>query len=1277
MKLPLILLIFANDQANYLQQVSKEMEHLRGFLTAALHKRGFELEYFPYTNSEELLEYLNDNRQRLVLLHFAGHSNSDVLKLDEGELHIQGLAEKLSSCPNLQLVVLNGCQNAPQVQTLRNAGIPAAIGTNAPLGDQTAREFTKAFYTALIKNGLSVTTAFNQAKQDIETRTGKNFRSLDINTTETTQQAWVWFLDPPDVSWKLLEATEPCNRLPLLDNLKLPTDDNPFRSLRYYRERHARLFFGRCQELLETINLLDNMTSDILLIHSATGIGKTSFLLAGLVPRLKVRHQKVEYCRYNELDHRRDIREQIFGSADPTSVSIRLHQPSPQGLPAIWIIDQVEDAFLAEEKQDSSSPFPTSLTKLLKILHTIFNPPSGIKPPHVKIVMALRKEWFAELLDACQKYAVNQINYPLKSLDKNAIIKILCELVENPELQQAYRLRIEPSCEELANQIADDLLIDSQSGIAPTLQIILYQLWEKIKNDDDRVWTRELYETENHRGLLLETYIDRQLSEISKQKTWGKEARDSGLMLDVLFAHATQRGTSQNLDAADYEKRYSHIHYRRDLLDTLKKHYLLIDTYINKATAPSTQTRLVHDTLAQVIEDKYDSSTYPGQKARRILDGRKAEWKNAGNKYTGHALERYDLQQVEKGQNGTSNWREDPCEFSIMKKSIKHRKLDNTRKGAAILILVITFASSIWFGFQAREQTKAAIINSLLTHAHALSHNYQNNSSQNTDQALLLALHAEQLETNADKRSEIYHTISQILYSSSLYRKPSLKNAYGAKAGDELWTFHKDGRIIIKNKKDKRSFVLQRPTLSLLYFPDSDRFDEKSGRLVTLNKEKRNLQIWDTESRKLQGTISLDEEMSPINYFDIGTSGIIITQSNREQIFWNDFGRKIKTTNLNEASTNKPIQTIPIDYTEDINTITQKPTESILDENNQEKIGFNKDIQKIIISPMKSFIILDKAKNTIQYFDFQGRKLSDQYKTSAKGVAIIKPAPNGNLVIIDNDNNIQFCQNLSPPSQPKSTGQQVKDIKFNEALNQTITIDNNNLMFWDERGEPVYQLLKTSKDSVIAFSPSGSLAIANNSDGTLKIIDPRNNLLIKTLEVGNHIGYLKFLSEKALMAWDQNDTTIKLWDIVTTQSMQQPIPHPNPSEIIQNSRKSMILSHDRKADATLWNINLKQIIGHLSLPGSIIAFSPDGEYLAIEENGNIRIHNFDEFTPDGFHEQACNIANHNLSKQDWNTFIGKFLPYDWLIFKPTYHKVCNDFPEPPDIHEEIPGIWDW
>lgn len=783
---PLILLIGANNRFNYLNQIGKEMEELKDLLVPVAERLGFDLEAFAYTNSHKLLGYLNDNRERLVLLHFAGHSNSDLLQLDDGEFHARGLAAKLGSFPHLQLVVLNGCQNEAQVKLLRAANVPAVIGTHLPINDQVAQDFTRAFYTGLAKHGLPVTDAFIQSYQDVEIHHGQNFRSLDIQIP-AENQVWSWFLDPPQADWKLADAAAPCKRLPPLPGVKLP--EKPFKSLRHYEETDAGIFFGRCQELMDVMERLDTMPADVLLIYSGAGIGKSSFLAAGLLPRLRARQQQIGYCRYNEFDPARDELEQMFGSAEIAAIRARLDQPTATGLPAVWIIDQLEEVFLRSENL-TDSHLPVSLARLMQALHAVFTSVDGVPSPKAKIVLTLREEWFARLLAACQEYGISQISYPLKPLDKPAISDIICAFTQIPALQQAYRLRIEPSSAEFARRIADDLLADKYSNIGPTLQIILSRLWERVEVLDERVWDMAAYEAEMHDGSLLEVYLNQQLDDIATRENWGQKARDSGLLLDVLFAHATQQGTSKNLSAADCERRYSHIAYRAPLLQALKERSLLIDASTKAEGYRISQTRLAHDTLAQLIENRYDASLLPGQRARRILDGRKAEWqKSEDHRHEKPPLGDYDLKLVENGQNGTSNWREDACETAIMHKSCRARRNRTIRRWSLITALAIFFVGVVIFAWLSYQQAVKATIYSLLSNAQAIVER----GNQDGDLALLLTLHAEQLDSRQDHSSDIYKVMSQILNKTG--SSPYQKSSYQAVIGDELWVFKPDGKL--------------------------------------------------------------------------------------------------------------------------------------------------------------------------------------------------------------------------------------------------------------------------------------------------------------------------------------------------------------------------------------------------------------------------------------------------------------------------------------------------
>ena len=669
---PLILLIFANDQKAYLDGVRKERKNLIHLLKPVVDKIGLELKEIDYSSIEGVIDLLNIQRERLVMLHFAGHSGTDLLRLDEGYAHSGGLADKLSKCPNLKLVFLNGCDNETLIKAIVLAGIPNVIGTKQAIVDKTAQQFSHGFYQALVTQGNAVVSSFEQAISDVEMLNGKVARSLDLSEP-VGGQSLPWFMESSEPHWTLLDAATPCYRLPSLQRNELPI--NPVKNLSYYTRADAEVFFGRCQEVVDVLNSLDTSKEPLLLLHGGTGVGKSSFLLAGLIPRLQAasRNQTVRCVRYSGLNSPQKVLEALFGASKLEDIRENINAMPKNNFPSVWVVDQLEEIFF-EKEQSNTFYIPPALKTLLSTFHRLLYPSDGTTRPNIKIILCLRKEWFADLYDACNEYKINLHNYLLKPLDKLSIMEVIKSPSELPHLKKHYRLAIEnPKDGELAEQIADDLLIDKQSNIAPTLQIILSRLWDRVVHQHERIWDEPLYLEEKQSGLLLENHLSLQLDDIADKESWGKEAKENGLLLDVLHAHTTKQGTSGLLTREAYEKLYSHIHYRTALLKALKDRYLIIEPQTNILHDQQKETRLAHDTLAQLIKTNVEKSELAGQKARKALDNRKINWKKENDKYSGVALDAYDLKMVLKGQFGTTNWENDALEEAIINRSKKQR----------------------------------------------------------------------------------------------------------------------------------------------------------------------------------------------------------------------------------------------------------------------------------------------------------------------------------------------------------------------------------------------------------------------------------------------------------------------------------------------------------------------------------------------------------------------------------------------------------------------------
>lgn len=732
---PLILLVFANDSARFLSEIQQEQEQLQGLLKPVVEQLQYELKVLEDSSVETLIEQLDNNSGRLILLHFAGHSNSEVLQLDSGVAHQAGLAGKLQACRHLQLVFLNGCDNDEQVEKFAAIGVAATLGTSSPVVDKVAREFSVYFYRYLATQGKTILEAYEQAHHSITTLWGENYRDTHTRTlnigTHTTG-GWPWLLKQTCAyDWRLAEAAHPCNRLPVLPSTTLEQlPEQPFKNLYYYTAKDAAIFFGRCQATLDVMTALDKAAFPLLLLHGGTGVGKSSFLLAGLIPRLQARQQAVtEVIRYTERITLGNLLTSVFGSADIATIRQRLIAGATPALPRIWLIDQLEEIFFQTNptansleleinypelltKEEWQDNIPAALNLLLKTLQVLYPPEHADQWPHARIIFSIRTEWFGALHDACHRYHLASQDYLLQPLGKKDIVEIIEQPAHLPLLSEKYGLHIQ---EGLAEQIANDLLDDKTSSIAPLLQVTLSKLWQHVtssgKPPAQQTWTQDLYNQQRVRNL--DQHLEEQLTRINQEQNttyggWGKQAYTSGLLLDVLQAHTSPEGMAKSITHADYENWYSHIPYRHLVIDALGKCYLLIPL-------ANQQTRLAHDTLALVVKSRYDASESPGQRARRILNSRKVDWITLNDKPKGTALDTYDLKLVEQGQQGTRNWQQDTLETAIVRKSRQQRRLRYVMLGSVISLLVLAMLGIVFYADRARQQSINATIQSLLT----------------------------------------------------------------------------------------------------------------------------------------------------------------------------------------------------------------------------------------------------------------------------------------------------------------------------------------------------------------------------------------------------------------------------------------------------------------------------------------------------------------------------------------------------------------------------------
>ena len=148
--------------------------------------------------------------------------------------------------------------------------------------------------------------------------------------------------------WNLFED-DPLFGLPGLPaDIGWPVE--PYRNLEYFQRDHARIFFGRGRAIRELYNLLtlpaESAESRLIFYYGQTGVGKTSVLAAGLLPRVETLFA-TRYCRRSAQDGLLGtLRAKLAPGAelfDLGSTWLGIEREAQR--PLLIVLDQAEEAF--------------------------------------------------------------------------------------------------------------------------------------------------------------------------------------------------------------------------------------------------------------------------------------------------------------------------------------------------------------------------------------------------------------------------------------------------------------------------------------------------------------------------------------------------------------------------------------------------------------------------------------------------------------------------------------------------------------------------------------------------------------------------------------------------------------------------------------------------------------------------------------------------------------------------------------------------------------------
>ena len=634
---PVVFLAFADARSD-LSSLKVEGWSLKDQF-AELKRRGLidELVVEEKASLERIYAVFQAYRDRIAIFHFGGHADGDRLLLESAfeprPAFAEGLASLLGQQRGLKLVFLNGCSTRPQVKRLLEAGVPAVIATARPIDDGMATAFAAALYQALttgysgkdrtITGGCNLARAFAQAAGF--TRAANGGQSRNLTATAPARED---ISDDDGFPWKIQyrPGSEHIARWSLFDDdplfglPDLPADIewpvNPYRELSYFRREDARIFFGRGRAIRELYNLLVGLAGPRLIFYyGQTGVGKTSVLAAGLLPRVETLFATRYLRRDAQSGLLGTLRAALAAAVEPLHLgSAWMKTEREAGKPLLIVLDQAEEAFT---RPRAGARPRDEVLELFEALQQTFGPTRPERPAG-RLILCFRKEWLAEFNEIRKAPGLDIRPFMLGPLDRPGVIEAIEKPAEHFGLKiLPDRSQVGPDGRTLPQTMSDDLFStladphsEQESPIAPTLQILISRMWKEA-NDPERLRSRgqpifdgRLYQDLKSRGFKLGEVIQEQFVEIAKVEGL-REAAQNGLLLDMLEFFTTRDGTTDTHTRREVHLRYPlHSPERLDaLLEACQNRYLL--AVVGVGADPDTPYRLTHDTLAPLIRERF------------------------------------------------------------------------------------------------------------------------------------------------------------------------------------------------------------------------------------------------------------------------------------------------------------------------------------------------------------------------------------------------------------------------------------------------------------------------------------------------------------------------------------------------------------------------------------------------------------------------------------------------------------------------------------------------
>lgn len=394
----------------------------------------------------------------------------------------------------------------------------------------------------------------------------------------------------------------------------------PFKFLDFYEETDTEIFFGRDSEILAATAQVQS--TRLFVLTGESGTGKTSLLLAGILPRLQRNGLLPVPIRFFD-DPLTSLKQTLSGlgkrrpeqRAWYAAIDERASAPGPTGsllefiralqartgIPLVLAIDQFEEFFTRFPLQ-AQQRFISELAEVV-----------ACRDVSVHCILVLREDFFARLhMFRSQIPKIFDHTLDLRRLEESKAEEAIVGPLE------MFDIYFEP---DLVQAILAEL---GQEGEIqpPQLQIVCDRLYQRLLDNEEKVATLALYERLGSAGTILGQYLEDVLKTLPKL-----EQETSRTILKALVTSERTKDLLMAREVADLAS--------LDLQVTDETIAHLVDLRLLRPVRQDVEEpegivryELAHDRLALQISEWVNEPERQARKAKEILRRELISWRD-------------------------------------------------------------------------------------------------------------------------------------------------------------------------------------------------------------------------------------------------------------------------------------------------------------------------------------------------------------------------------------------------------------------------------------------------------------------------------------------------------------------------------------------------------------------------------------------------------------------------------------------------------------------------